>query len=134
MARSNRNLQAIFQDTANAIRGKTGGSSSINPRDFADEIDSIPQDGGDEDFVERVANTLSRVNNSNVLSIGSYAFCSCNSLIEVSFPNCTRMSVGAFYGCSNYPRCRFTTQKKIPLSTINNLIVEDDFIPFVRYY
>ena len=101
MARSNRNLQAIFQDTANAIRGKTGGSSSINPRDFADEIDSIPQDGGDEDFVERVANTLSRVNNSNVLSIGSYAFCSCNSLIEVSFPNCTRMSVGAFYGCSN---------------------------------
>ena len=42
MARSNRNLTDIFQDTANAIRGKTGLSEPINPRDFADEIEGIP--------------------------------------------------------------------------------------------
>lgn len=42
MAKSERNLTAIFTDTANAIRSKTGGSSQINPRDFADEIVAIP--------------------------------------------------------------------------------------------
>lgn len=41
MARSENNLNAVLQDTANAIRGKTGGSNEICPRDFADEIGSI---------------------------------------------------------------------------------------------
>lgn len=46
MAQSERNLTAIFTDTANAIRSKTGGTAQINPRDFADEIDSIQTGGG----------------------------------------------------------------------------------------
>ena len=47
MSRSNRNLTAIFQDTADAIRNKKGTSNEINPRDFADEIDSIETGGGE---------------------------------------------------------------------------------------
>lgn len=42
MAKSERNLTAIFQDTADAIRSKTKKTEEINPRDFADEIESIP--------------------------------------------------------------------------------------------
>ena len=42
MARSDNNLSAVFTDTANAIRSKTGGSNQICPRDFADEITNIP--------------------------------------------------------------------------------------------
>ena len=41
MARSDNNLTAVFTDTANAIRSKTGGRSQISPRDFADEIATI---------------------------------------------------------------------------------------------
>ena len=41
MARSENNLNAVFQDTADAIRSKTGKNGLIVPRDFADEIDSI---------------------------------------------------------------------------------------------
>ena len=41
MARSDNNLKAVLEDTANAIRSKTGGSSLIVPRDFADNISSI---------------------------------------------------------------------------------------------
>ena len=42
MARSENNLQAVFRDTANAMRAKKESSNSISPRDFADEISSIP--------------------------------------------------------------------------------------------
>ena len=41
MARSENNLTAVFTDTANAIREKTGDSALIEPRDFADAIASI---------------------------------------------------------------------------------------------
>ena len=42
MAKSEKNLNAVFQDTANAIRNKKSSSNKITPRDFADEINSIP--------------------------------------------------------------------------------------------
>lgn len=41
MAKSDNNLKAVFEDTANAIRSKTGSNGLIEPRDFADEIESI---------------------------------------------------------------------------------------------
>lgn len=41
MARSENNLTAVFTDTANAIREKTGDSALIIPRDFADAIANI---------------------------------------------------------------------------------------------
>ena len=47
MARSNNNLGSVFRDTANAIREKTGKTNSINPKDFADEIASIPMPDGE---------------------------------------------------------------------------------------
>ena len=53
MARSDNNLKAVLEDTANAIRSKTGGSNLIVPRDFADTIGTItkveytPQESSD---------------------------------------------------------------------------------------
>ena len=41
MAKSDNNLQAVFRDTANAIREKKSSSNEISPRDFADEISTI---------------------------------------------------------------------------------------------
>lgn len=45
MARSEKNLTAVFTDTADAIRAKKGTSAEICPLDFADEITSIPGGG-----------------------------------------------------------------------------------------
>ena len=45
MARSEKNLTAVFTDTASAIRAKTGTTEQICPLDFADKINSI-QTGG----------------------------------------------------------------------------------------
>ena len=46
MARSEKNLTAVFTDTANAIRSKTGTTETICPLDFADKINSIETGGG----------------------------------------------------------------------------------------
>lgn len=42
MARSENNLKAVLQDTADAIRAKDGSSAKICPRDFADKVRAIP--------------------------------------------------------------------------------------------
>ena len=42
MARSQKNLNAVFTDTANAIRAKKSSQAQISPLDFADEVASIP--------------------------------------------------------------------------------------------
>ena len=49
MARSEDNLIAVLQDTANAIKAKKGDQAPICPRDFADEITNLPAGGGDLD-------------------------------------------------------------------------------------
>ena len=46
MARSEKNLTAVFTDTASAIRAKTNTTENICPLDFADKINSIQTGGG----------------------------------------------------------------------------------------
>ena len=46
MARSEKNLTAVFTDTASAIRAKTGTTEAICPLDFADKINAIETGGG----------------------------------------------------------------------------------------
>ena len=46
MARSEKNLTAVFTDTASAIRAKTGTTEAICPLDFADKINAIQTGGG----------------------------------------------------------------------------------------
>ena len=45
MARSEKNLTAVFTDTASAIRAKTGTTEQICPLDFADKINAIETGG-----------------------------------------------------------------------------------------
>lgn len=55
MARSEKNLTAVFTDTASAIRAKTGTTETICPLDFADKINAIDtggSGGGIKEFLE----------------------------------------------------------------------------------
>ena len=110
MAKSNRNLNDIFQDTANAIRSKAGTSSTINPRDFADEITNLPS--GEDTGADILNKTISVANYSSVTRIYTYAFCSCYQLTEANFPNCSQISGYAFAYCSqlssiSFSKCEF---------------------------
>ena len=49
MARSEKNLTAVFTDTASAIRAKTGTTEQICPLDFADKINAIQTGGGGDE-------------------------------------------------------------------------------------
>lgn len=46
MAKSEKNLKAVFTDTADAIRQKTNTTAKISPLDFADKIKGIQSGGG----------------------------------------------------------------------------------------
>ena len=56
MARSNNNLTAVLQDTANAIKAKKEDQTAICPRDFADEITNLPSGPSLEDGLYEVDN------------------------------------------------------------------------------
>ena len=45
MAKSANNLNAVLQDTADAIKAKKGSNAKICPRDFYDEITNLPSGG-----------------------------------------------------------------------------------------
>ena len=86
MARSANNLKAVFQDTATAIKNKTGSTEPICPRDFADEIDNLPTGGGDEEFVEYIEGTATSITNNDVTKIAALKFFSDNNIVSVNFP------------------------------------------------
>ena len=103
MAKSNNNLKAVLQDTADAIRAKTGSSSPIVPRDFADEISGIQTGGGDEDFKNFLTGDLKSFNYSasyfenKELRAGAFAFA---EMYNVSLDGCWRVRESMFYGAT----------------------------------
>ena len=55
--------------------------------------------------------------NSNVKTVGTYAFFECSGLTTVSFPACTNISIYAFYYCSNLTTVNFPECVNIGSST-----------------
>lgn len=49
---SEKNLNAVFTDIANAIRAKKGTTAKMQPINMADEIANLPSGGGDIDWAE----------------------------------------------------------------------------------
>lgn len=112
MARSEKNLTAVFTDTASAIRAKTGTTETICPLDFADKINAIETGGGgmkvyleaggkcgysDATTFDGIINYSDSENVKNF----DYMFYKCNSLTEVpniNFSNATS-SKACFSSC-----------------------------------
>ena len=87
---------------ADAIRAKGGTSSSlVYPSGFISAISAIPAGGGDGDLAAILDRTISSFSNSNVTSIGQYAFYSCSSLMNASMPAATTISSYAFQFCTS---------------------------------
>ena len=129
MARSDNNLTAVFTDTANAIRSKTGGSSQISPRDFADEIATIevtPANEYKQMLIDLLQDTtvsitipdevtslgvdrwkndsyLTTIDFNNVAIIPEYTCYNCSNLTTVIFKTATT-NIGdyAFYNCTKF--------------------------------
>lgn len=101
MAQSQNNLTAVLQDIADAIRSKKGTSATICPRDYADEIASIPSGSNKlPSVIDGSVTTLTADDFGSITSIKGYTFYYCSSLTSVVMPN-TITSIGddAFYRC-----------------------------------
>lgn len=69
----------------------------------------------DETYNDTINTILTRTisgsyENSEITSIGNYAFADCDNLTSANFSNCTTIGSSAFYGCSNltsisFPNC-----------------------------
>lgn len=143
--------EQILEDTADAIRAKTGGTAAITPADFPDEIASIPSGGGDtfEDIM--LTRTVTEYTNGTITELpvnalrytplkkltlsalskfSSYAFGNSDFLEEVYFPavdantTVSRLGYGsyAFEGCSRLWKVSMPHAKMIPDSCFMNCI------------
>lgn len=92
-------------DIANAIRGKTGSTSTIKAQDFATEIEGIQAGGGGGDIDGLIEGTLNEVT-SKVTSMRDYAFYRA-TITTANFPNVTTISGNAFTQCSSLTTANF---------------------------
>ena len=90
-----------LQSVADAIRAKGGTSESLTfPSGFVSAIEDISVGGGDHMAEnELVTRTISEYTNSEVTSVGSYAFYMTPNLTTVSLPACTNIKNNGFYNC-----------------------------------
>ena len=113
MARSEKNLTAVFTDTASAIRAKTGTTETICPLDFADKINAIETGGtggGMKAFFEaggKCAYSKAKtfdgiINYSDTENITNFEdmFLQCRSLNKV--PNINMNNAKNMRGCFRY--------------------------------
>ena len=113
MARSDNNLTAVFTDTANAIRSKTGGSSQISPRDFADEIATIevtPANEYKQMLIDLLQDTTVSITIPNeVTSLGAERWKNDSYLTTIDFNNVAIIPEYTCYNCSNLTTVIFKT-------------------------
>ena len=119
MGRSEKNLTAVFTDTASAIRAKTGTTEQICPLDFADKINAIETGGGTGGGMKAYFDAGGKCAYSNKLttfdglinysdtenvSDFSYFFENCNNLVSspnINTDNATGSMTEMFYSCTN---------------------------------
>ena len=107
MARSDNNLKAVLEDTANAIRSKTGGSSLIIPRDFADTIGGIEIPDLAPYYSNTVVNAV--VPDSIITNMRNGMFENNIYLESIDFNNATIIPSYCCSGCSNLQNIVFNS-------------------------
>ena len=136
MARSNDNLKAVLEDTANAIRSKTGASAPIVPRDFADEINNIPSGGGGSGDLlltdDLQSYTLPPEIGQGHLELKKAAFAYCQELRYLDFNNEEEVPEMCCYYASHisevYGLWRMSVRRETKISTLDSA---DEFLMFV---
>ena len=75
---------------------------------------NVPSSGGGEAEDGIIDRTISGAySNRTVTKIGSYAFCDCSSLTEVSFQNAIAIQASAFINCTNLTKASFQKATEI---------------------
>ena len=138
MARSEKNLTAVFTDTASAIRAKTGTTEAICPLDFADKINSIQTGGtggggvmkayfeaGGKCAYSKVKSFDDFIKYSDTENVSNFdsMFMQCNNLVNI--PNIDTSKLRSADSIFEYDK-----SLKVVDMTINSNVVEELFDMF----
>ena len=104
-------LTDTFTSIADAIRYKTGGSSSFTPAQMPSEIMNIPTGPNIIQPFQYVSSSMSYYE-GNETFIGDRAFVSCTNLTSLSFPSCSYIGERAFSSLGTvtsiyFPECEY---------------------------
>ena len=89
------NLSSI----ANIVREKTKTSEGYKPSELPDAIDSIVKI---DDYLKmKMAGTLTKYSNENILNVPSYMFVRCDTLSDISLYGCEKIGNNAFQSCAS---------------------------------
>ena len=131
---SEKNLNAVFTDIANAIRGKKGTTDQIKPINMAEEITNLTSGGGrslkalldatrscyflfNQYKGTSVNGLISYSDTSNVTNM-SHMFYYCSSLTTIPQLNTSKVKImdGMFYNCSS-----LTTVPQLDVSSVTDM-------------
>lgn len=131
---SEKNLNAVFTDIANAIRGKKGTTDQIKPINMADEIMNLTSGGGrslkalldatkscyylfNQYKGTSVNGLISYSDTSNVTNM-SHMFYRCSSLTTIPQLDTSKVKImdGMFYNCSS-----LTTVPQLDVSSVTDM-------------
>ena len=85
---------------ADAIRTKGGTSAQLEfPDGFVSAVEEIETGGGTDYLAQRIQNTLTSYQSTDVTSVKGNAFRSASALTSLSLPNVTQILGEAFYEC-----------------------------------
>ena len=131
---SEKNLNAVFTDIANAIRGKKGTTDQIKPINMADEIMNLTSGGGrslkalldatrscyylfNQYQGTSVNGLISYSDTSNVTNM-SHMFYHCSSLTTIPQLDTSKVKImdGMFYNCSS-----LTTVPQLDVSSVTDM-------------
>lgn len=102
--------ESDLTDIADAIRGKTGGSTPIPFPDFASEITDIPSGGSDHSLAHLIDKTITSEElngRTDVTAVGGSSIANCTALTTVDLPNVTSILQQAFASCTSLKSVRF---------------------------
>lgn len=116
-------LDAALTATANAIRAKTGSSSSLPwnlSTGFQSAVEEIPEGGGsteaEDGIIDRTISGFYRNNRVSCVSVN--AFYACRGLTGIEFGAATTIASNAFGGCTNLETISFP----VATSSIANMM------------
>lgn len=131
---SEKNLNAVFTDIANAIRGKKGTTDQIKPINMADEIMNLTSGGGrslkalldatkscyylfNQYKGTSVNGLISYSDTSNVTNMSHMFYC-CSSLTTIPQLDTSKVKImdGMFYNCSS-----LTTVPQLDVSSVTDM-------------
>ena len=71
------------------------------------------------DLISTIKRTVSQLQNDALITVGDYAFSSCESLTSINLPNVTTVGYNAFSNCKSLMEIHFAVKNKEAIEALS---------------